>query len=209
MRPLDWIANNPSVIISFSSMAIALISLVYTLRQQRLDNAYKELSIRPVLRAHHNSGDLSYVLSNQGVGPAVILRSVFIFDNKCYELGRLTPPQLMELTHHLGNFFIFSHIKKLDIRVPTQADAQAFVGSLYPGTVVGKGESVPLFNTSPAMVEALKQAMGIAGAEVANEAMVSFSQAAIKLPLVVEYCSLSGLFCQRSPQPFCTQAKAP
>ena len=198
MRPLDWIANNPSVIISFSSMVIALTGLVYTLQQQRLDNAYKELSIRPVLRTLHNSGDLSYVLSNQGVGPAVILRSVFMFDNKCYEIGRLTSAQMMELTHHLGNYLIFPHIQKLDLRVPTAAERRAFIGSLNPGTVVGKGEGIPLFTISPAMVEALKQAMGAASADVANEAHLSFSLAATKLPLTVEYCSLSGLFCQRS-----------
>jgi hypothetical protein len=69
--------------IALASLCIVFMGLYLTITAQREDREHKELMIRPSLIMHVEVDDFSFVLTNSGLGPAVIKDAVYRLDGKC------------------------------------------------------------------------------------------------------------------------------
>jgi hypothetical protein len=200
-----------SVVIAGCSLVVAVCSLFLTIRSQKEDQFYKELSIKPSLAFVVRASDLSVSFVNDGLGAAEIKEAVYSVDGKCmrlYKAGAVDHEKRV-IEHegegqHPGSVdqenarvAVTSLRKKLLTEVQALENAQIQTRSqiLVP-TIMRVGGEVVLFGLDDSSLVAYHTWLRTLNAQFAQSLLDNFTDRAMALPLSVRYCSLSGGYCR-------------
>lgn len=198
-----WIKDNWQFVTTLCSLAVATIvscvgvmSFLYTLEQQRTDNLYKEANVKPMLALVHDISNHQSRISNNGIGPAEIMRVALSFDGFCVDSATLDATNWASMAAvmqaRLGDFVFKPLLEEMRKRNPTSY-AYSFVP--HPGYVIRAAESVRLVGrnalvgsedkSAPERIEGLRQSTDGYAAQIS------------KVRIQVEYCSMTGKFCAK------------
>jgi hypothetical protein len=211
-RAFDAFRENPSLIVSTASLIVAIAALFLTYIAQARDAYYRELSIRPRIAYRHLIPDFTISLTNFGLGPAVIKKMTFNFDGKCYDLTADYHPQEMsgaqyaELANEAAKYFFVSLAKDFGVDMARDEGPILSIDIYGPDTLLPQGEKVDLFSLLPAQQRLLQERLKKLDAATASKLMLALHDIARHAPLHIEYCSLSGAYCE-SLGKACTPAK--
>jgi hypothetical protein len=75
-------------IFALSGVVTSVCALYLTIKSQKEDHFYKELSIKPSLGFVVRASELTVSFVNQGLGPAQIKEAVYSVDGKCLHLNK-------------------------------------------------------------------------------------------------------------------------
>lgn len=193
-RALWFVAANAAVIIALSSLFVAGLSLYFAIEAQRIDLAYKELSIRPILSIEANVSDFDIQLRNAGYGHAVISRVVFGLDGRCFD-SDIDDNASYDLAYEKFQAWMLSDVFgssfSQETKKPINADALITVRPIDRGAVIRAGETFRMFYLEPGTLKVLNTMEP----EPLTKARNAFSLAVSQLPFRLDYCSATGEFC--------------
>jgi hypothetical protein len=196
-RTLDTFRENPSLIVSTTSLIVAVAALFLTYIAQARDAYYRELSIRPTIVYEYLAPHFTFSLKNAGFGPAVIKKVAFAFDGKCYDLAKaseISGAQLDDLAMQTAKYFFFSLAREFDIAITRNDGPIMSLDMVAPGSLIFKDGKVDLFSLTPAQLRLVQERLN-KDAATSNKLTFSFHDIVRNVPMFIEYCSLSGAFC--------------
>ena len=195
-----WLGAHYSAILSIMSMMIALTSLFYAVNAQRTDREYKELSIVPILELHTSTIDLSIRVKNVGLGPAILRDVATKLDNKCIHSAGLSQKDWKEEQTKFSVYVmrdivaasLKGHVKGSD--KPTLIDGNAQVPQ-HNQIIPAMGE-LTIFAFAADALRVINDGLNQMGESHKYEALSSFQQRAMDVPINFFYCSLSYRYCR-------------
>jgi hypothetical protein len=197
-RHWQWLVAAGGLAATACSLWISLNTLQATLDQQKIENEYRESSIRPKVAIVHDYGAPSTTLVNNGLGPAELKRIVVGFGQWCidsfstadWSIATAAAPATIEQ-------FLFAKI--LDQMRSQNPTSFGEIHIAEPGYVLGAGASYLIARWGVATGTSAATKPGTA-ASLARIAELYREQIG-KLRLQIEYCSMSGRYCSRTGTP--------
>jgi hypothetical protein len=181
-----------SLFVAGCSAFVAALSLFYTIEAQRRDAKYREATIWPKLIIEVYPTDFGIGIRNQGLGPAVIKRIAVRVSGECYDSSNSNKDSFykvttgfMESTEAFFEQALFPVLSPLSSQLFTFKNFPV-VGEIIPGqsTFMIRHLTEP----SQQLLEKVKPAALVAASTI-------FRDSAYKMPLTIEYCSITGLTC--------------
>lgn len=201
MEDKTWFEGHWQMITAICTLAIAImgatvgfLSFWYTVDQQRVDNVYKELAVRPKLLIIHRFTEYQTTIANYGLGPAEIKRVALRFQDFCIDSAEMDPIQwaaAASVTERKYVNFIFEPLlENLRRRNPTSYGDGVL---LSPGHVLQAGAGAKLVGW-----HVLNDSESKLGTNEDSEVATSIYATQISaLQIQLEYCSLTGRFCSK------------
>lgn len=190
-----------SICVAVASFVTAYTSLQYSIRAQKVDTEYKELSILPGLGLGYNNENYSYTIDNGGLGPAEIKRVVVDTGSECIDSAdyRKNQPSFTysdfqdKFRTVVGQHFVIGAMARIDKRYAYHA--VPIVSPIVELMYILPGRSHSIFQYEKKTLEALMTFLEKEGLERINEFNEYFGKQSSKLLFNIEYCSLSGKTC--------------
>jgi hypothetical protein len=195
-RFLQFLSANPALPISLASLVVAGASLWLAYTVQSRDAYYKELSITPLLVLNLDSS-FTLRMRNVGLGPALIKEWALQFDGKCYRAEKLNDAKINELTGHLTNRLLHDVLKDLPSPFSPANPFFAEYLMIQPGAHLDRGEESIFFRLAPEDAARINEALKKLSQARYTEITTRFARAVSELPIVVEFCSISGKTCSK------------
>jgi hypothetical protein len=182
-----------STAIAFCSFVVASAAVYFALSAQRLDQEYRELSVRPQLKFYLDTGNFRLVVENVGPGHAEIA-AVFIFDHeKCVRVDASTPNEIAWATIEEYEERLTRTLKKTIEEYYKRSKSSVShviqTRSLYVGDFLPPGKEFALFELQLGFKEELqKYNLWLAAKdELAANPLSGMSY---------RFCSASGRYCR-------------
>lgn len=188
-----WLGRNATTTIALSSLCIALVSLIYTIRAQQNDAAYKELSIKPIVGVAANVSDFSLSYTNAGYGVGIVSRVSFAHDGKCYASDKIADKDFYEAYSKFMDATATRIYDSLVLpRLSTDLSGIHITEqAIDPSFAIRPGETFSVFYVDKPSIETILKA----DSATLNQARKSFANAARKIALNVTFCSATGQSC--------------
>jgi hypothetical protein len=196
-------------VIALSGVMISVCSLYLTIKSQREDHFYKELSIKPSLGFSVRPGELTVSFPNQGLGPAQIMEAVFFVSGQCLNLYRSgTIDHEKDAIYHEIYYpgIIDQEAERLLIdSLRSRLLTDVFGGEPMPllyrtqmliPSLVTVGSEVVIFGLEKSVVEPFHDWIKELGRQKAQPLLDKFNDRALALALSMRYCSMSGEYCR-------------
>jgi hypothetical protein len=206
---LEFAKQRGQTIFALSGVVTSVCALYLTIKSQKEDHFYKELSIKPSLGFVVKPGELTVSFVNQGLGPAQIKEAVYSVGGKCshlYKLGVVEHDKdlIYNETYYPGSVdqeTVRLLIDSLRSRLLTEVFGGEPSPLLYRTrilvpTVVTVGDEVVVFGLERSVVEPFHNWIKELGRQRAQPLLDKFADRASALPLSMRYCSISGEYCR-------------
>ncbi|WP_234682992.1 hypothetical protein [Bradyrhizobium monzae] len=194
-RTFAFFGTNVSVIVSISSMLIALTSLTYTISAQNADLQYKEIAIQPRPDISPLWEDVSLSVKNLGLGPAVVEEIVFLKDGKCVSSNGKTVAkwneEYAEFLKETGSKVFSSSLPPMPWTKAGQKAYDVEVDLLQENDTVRPNENRYLFRLDEGTRKQLQALDGSVQAAVKQK----FARDAYAVPLLLVLCSATNRTC--------------
>ena len=190
--------SNYAAIMAVASLAVAVISLLYSVDAQKTERAYKEIMIRPKLELQVSGRDLSIKIINTGLGPAQIVRVVTKLDGECVDSKNMSEAEWrsheLKIASYIATKVIGTALESFNL------DA-SLAGRLHPNisipsaghTIIANGEFRIAWFTSTE-VEIIRDSL--IASQTEKRFSIGYSSIALRLPLNLAYCSASFQTCE-------------
>jgi hypothetical protein len=186
-------------ILSIISLCIASLSLYLSVTTQIDDRSYKELMLRPnVQLSVGERGDFSVDLINRGLGPALVMKSIYYLNGECLsfsDASNISVTNYQRAVEDLDMKFrdIFRSVlwpSPLSTRMGSHASLPV------ASTVISVGQELNIFRLEQAYAREFSSRSHDLHPDTWRQVTKQFVQLADTLPLRTRYCSISGRFCQ-------------
>jgi hypothetical protein len=188
-----------STLIAIASTLIASAALGLAIYNAHLDRQYKELSIKPRLQAEIESDDFHFAIINVGLGPAEIKRIATKFGGNYTFLNEgpdgFDDRSLLETVRNVGDWFLDPLDQLVQRSIWEPMPRQVHSRPLAPTQALAPGEKIIMFKLSQKQLEAAQQKRDTLDSDTFNRIVDRFVERARTMPYYVEYCSLTGEFC--------------
>ncbi len=194
-RFFAFIGRNATTVIALCSMVIAGCSLGLTYISQERDLTYREASIQPILGFFADVDTFSFVLQNEGMGPAVINRITFGLDGKCYDSDdkdqTAFAAAVLKFQSKVGEDIYKKTLPETTIK-NRRLNISITGNPFRPPWVVRVGKDFVFFKLQPDTLGELQKLP----ADVLTDAKNKFASAVSMVPLSILFCSATGVYCE-------------
>jgi hypothetical protein len=197
---LAFVSANASTIIAVASVCIASLSLYFTIDAQRAERAHKELLLRPSLGVNVDATVYSVVLVNNGLGPAYIKNVAYHLNNECLPFTDGAHAFAANNYSRANQHIVAVFGKLVDDAFFPKAEFKntpsASVSLPVPSHILGVGQDIIIYRMGSEFAKELVPRLWAVGSNVLTTFNDRFLATAITLPMSVEYCSMSGQYCE-------------
>lgn len=207
---MNWVTarkalvERSALITSWASIIIALAALGLTIYSGYIDQKYKELAIRPSLHREVETTDFHFAIVNLGVGPAQIRQIATKFHGQsCTYLNggeTIKESALQEVMTEIANYFADPLNQLVQASIWEPKAPKLYVRTLTPDQVVAAGARIVLFSLQEEQLSIVNKNMQNLSGDRYTAITRRFDQRAFSMPLYIEYCSMTGNYCEGGEQ---------
>ena len=204
-----------SIVVAAASLFVAILSLRYSVGAQKEDAFYKELSIKPALQIAADSVHFEIRFDNVGLGPAQIRRVVFSDNKTCLDTDSVHD---WNAAHAFFDEFSNAVSTYMMRDLPAAIDKKPapipnpFVPVLSPGVIIKPGDKHTVISFGVDEINAYFKFLAKFDVDAPKRTEQLFIHRGLTVPMYIQYCSLSGRYCQQTTGNDvldCTRKKSP
>jgi hypothetical protein len=202
--PLAWVAANAAVLIALSSFVVAGLTFYFGRKSDDINNenidrffVIQEKLVTPYVELTYDTTLYNAVLSNKGIGPAVISRIGLESPDFCIQSKGLNAQQwslLKSSVQDKTTSYAYSDvIAYLEDKLKTHFQPIFNMDLLGPGELIEVGGTRNLFQ----LLYANNPDFSKMDSDIARGATEKWLGRMGHLTLLLEYCSITGAYCAR------------